>query len=94
MGSVLLVEVVAVLRVRRRLAQAAPAAGDCRGHRAVAALGSSVVGARGPDPFLAATDVLPLEKQPRPIVHEAAPSLLISVKAHVGHVTARHAFSP
>ena len=50
MGSVLLVERVAVLRVRRRLAQAAPAAGEGRGHRAVAALGSSVVGARGPVP--------------------------------------------
>ena len=43
MGSVLLVERVAVVRVRRRLAQAAPAARDRRGHRAVAALGSIVV---------------------------------------------------
>jgi hypothetical protein len=43
MGLVLLVERVAVLRVRRRLAQAAPAAREGRGHRAVAALGSSVV---------------------------------------------------
>ena len=59
MASVLLVEGVAVLRVRRRLGQAAPAAGDGRGHRAVAALGSSVVGARGPVPCLAATDVPP-----------------------------------
>ena len=43
MGSVLLVERVAVLRVRRRLARAAPASGEGRGHRAVAALGSRVV---------------------------------------------------
>ena len=43
MGLVLLVERVAVLRVRRRLAQAAPAAGAGRGHRAVAAFGSRVV---------------------------------------------------
>jgi len=35
MASVLLVEGVAVLRVRRPLSQAAPAAGDRRGHRAV-----------------------------------------------------------
>jgi len=94
MASVLLVEGVAVLRVRRRLGQAAPAAGDRRGHRAVAALGSSVVGARGPVPCLAATDVLHLEKKPRPIVHEGTPSLPTSVKADVGHVTARHAFTP
>jgi hypothetical protein len=94
MASVLLVEGVAVLRVRRRLGQAAPAAGDGRGHRAVAALGSSVVGARGPVPCLAATDVLHLEKKPRPIVHEGAPSVPTSVKAHVGHVSAQHAFSP
>jgi hypothetical protein len=43
MGSVLLVERVAVVRVRRRLAQAAQAAGAGRGHRCVAALGSRVV---------------------------------------------------
>jgi hypothetical protein len=94
MASVLLVKGVAVLLVRRRLAQAAPAARDRRGHRAVAALGSSVVVARGPVPYLAAADVLHLEKQPRPIVHEAAPSLPTSVKEHFGHVTAGHAFSP
>jgi hypothetical protein len=78
MASVLLVEGVAVLRVRRRLAQAAPATGDCRGHRAVAALGASVVGARGPVPCLAATDVPHLEKNPRPNVHEGTPSRLTS----------------
>ena len=43
MGLVLLVEGVAVMRLRRRLAQAAPASGEGRGHRAVAALGSRVV---------------------------------------------------
>jgi len=93
MASVLLVEGV-VLRVRRRLGQAAPAAGDRRGHQAVAPLGSSVVGTRGPVPSLAATDVLHLEKKPRPIVHEGTPSLPTSVEADVGHVTARHAFTP
>jgi hypothetical protein len=43
MGSVLLVERVAVVRVRRRLAQAAPVARDRPGHPGVAALGSRVV---------------------------------------------------
>jgi len=43
MGSVLLVERVTVLRVRRRLAHAAPAARDRRGLRGVAARGSRVV---------------------------------------------------
>jgi hypothetical protein len=94
MASVLLVERVTVLRILRRLGQAAPAAGDRRGHRAVAALGSSVVGARGPVPCLAATDVPHLEKNPRPNVHEGTPSLHTSVEAHAGHVTARHAFTP
>ena len=93
MASVLLVERVAVLRVRRRLAQATPAARDRRGHRAVAALGSSVVARVDRSPP-GCDGVLHLEKQPRPIVHEAAPSLLTSVKEHFGHVTARHAFSP
>ena len=43
MGSVLLVERVAVVLVHRRLAQAAQAAGEGRGHPGVAALGSRVV---------------------------------------------------
>ena len=50
MEAVLLVEGVAVMRVRRRLAQAAPAAGEGRGHRGVAALGSRVVARVDPVP--------------------------------------------
>ena len=93
MGSVLLVERVAVVRVRdgspRRLR---------RRERVEATepwpLSDRAWSRAWTGPHLAATDVLHLEKQPRPIVHEAAPSLLTSVKEHFGHVTARHAFSP
>jgi hypothetical protein len=63
-----------------------------RGHRAVTALRSSVVGARGPVPSLASAGVLLLEKNPRPNVHEGTPSRLMSVEESVGHVTARHGF--
>ena len=65
MATVMLAERVAALRVRRRLGHAVPADGP-RLRRAVPALRSRVVGARGPLPSFAATDVLHLEKRACP----------------------------
>jgi hypothetical protein len=93
MASVALGELVAALRVRRRLDHAVPA-GDRRSRRAVRALRSSVIGVAWPVGSLAASGALHVEKKPRPIVHEGTPSRLTPVSARVGQVTARHPFPP
>jgi hypothetical protein len=93
MESVVLGELVAALRVRRRLGHAVPA-GDRRSIRVVAALTSSVVGVAWPAGSLAASGVLHVEKKPGPVVHEGTPSRLMAVKARVGQVTAQRPFPP